>query len=259
MERATTTERSRPMKRTRNGILIPDVPIMAGGNLPNAVKGVGGGIPPHTVDLGLPSGNLWADADIYTSSNDGFAESAFAEDLSYFSWANVDGYNLRKESHCFGEVNNNPPYYQGQIYGTTTGCQLQGNIDSNVEYNAARVYLGGRWTIPSLSDFEELFDNCDSINSQGEIVTENVVVTVNNVKGVFLRSKINGKTIFMSAAGQSGDICGFFYNNERVCRWISSYIDERNAYSILIQNGIDGSPITQTARTYARPIRAIWK
>ena len=30
------------MKRTRNGILIPDVPIMAGGNLPNAVKGVSG-------------------------------------------------------------------------------------------------------------------------------------------------------------------------------------------------------------------------
>lgn len=39
MPRATTTERSRPMKRTSNGILIPDVPIMAGGNLPNAVKG----------------------------------------------------------------------------------------------------------------------------------------------------------------------------------------------------------------------------
>lgn len=31
------------MKRTRNGILIPDVPIMAGGNLPNAVKGVSAG------------------------------------------------------------------------------------------------------------------------------------------------------------------------------------------------------------------------
>lgn len=30
------------MKRTRNGILIPDVPIMAGGNLPNAVKGMAG-------------------------------------------------------------------------------------------------------------------------------------------------------------------------------------------------------------------------
>ena len=50
MPRATTTERSRAMKRTRNGILIPDVPIMAGGNLPNAVKGVsaggGGGFDP---------------------------------------------------------------------------------------------------------------------------------------------------------------------------------------------------------------------
>lgn len=42
MPRATTTERRRSMKRTRNGILIPDVPIMAGGNLPNAVKGVSG-------------------------------------------------------------------------------------------------------------------------------------------------------------------------------------------------------------------------
>lgn len=34
------------MKRTKNGILIPDVPIMGSGNLPNTVKGVssGGGI-----------------------------------------------------------------------------------------------------------------------------------------------------------------------------------------------------------------------
>lgn len=44
MPRVTTTERSRPMKRTSNGILIPDVPIMTGGNLPNAVKGVSAGM-----------------------------------------------------------------------------------------------------------------------------------------------------------------------------------------------------------------------
>lgn len=31
------------MKRTNNGILIPDVPIMGSGNLPNAVKGVSSG------------------------------------------------------------------------------------------------------------------------------------------------------------------------------------------------------------------------
>lgn len=51
MSRVTTTERSRPMKRTNNGILIPDVPIMAGGNLPNAVKGVsaGGSIDPYSI------------------------------------------------------------------------------------------------------------------------------------------------------------------------------------------------------------------
>lgn len=68
MPRATTTERSRPMKRTRNGILIPDVPIMAGGNLPNAVKGVsaGGGdnplLTPFYIDvlttLSLDNSNL---------------------------------------------------------------------------------------------------------------------------------------------------------------------------------------------------------
>lgn len=54
MPRVTTTERSRPMKRTRNGILIPDVPIMAGGNLPNAVKGVSaGGVKKNPVDVPL--------------------------------------------------------------------------------------------------------------------------------------------------------------------------------------------------------------
>lgn len=50
MPRATTTERSRAMRRTRNGILIPDVPIMAGGNLPNAVKGVSAGVDDKPLD-----------------------------------------------------------------------------------------------------------------------------------------------------------------------------------------------------------------
>lgn len=44
------------MKRTRNGILIPDVPIMAGGNLPNVVKGVsvGNAKPLDPLDVHCP-------------------------------------------------------------------------------------------------------------------------------------------------------------------------------------------------------------
>ena len=82
MQRATTTERSRPMKRTNNGILIPDVPIMAGGNLPNAVKGVGmSGTNWRKMGAKLQSdGKQWIDTLIFPLVTDDFyIDFAFTE------------------------------------------------------------------------------------------------------------------------------------------------------------------------------------
>lgn len=76
MPRAKTAERSRPMKRTRNGILIPDVPIMAGGNLPNAVKGVsaGGGINKYVLQSIMPNLPNYNPAACIIFEQNGFGE-----------------------------------------------------------------------------------------------------------------------------------------------------------------------------------------
>lgn len=207
MPRATTTERSRAMKRTHNGILIPDVPIMAGGNLPNAVKGVsagGGGDSDNLIDLGLPSGRLWCKSNINIASETGLNDTPFTQDASYFSWGNVEGHNPVGNifDYNFGRVNTNSPWYRGQVYGSTNGSLLTTDIPTNSDFDAAISILGSGFRMPSKADFEELFQFCEPVDANGELITiSNKRTTVNGIIGVYLRSSINGKFIFFPACG----------------------------------------------------------
>ena len=183
------------MKRTRNGILIPDVPIMAGGNLPNAVKGVSAGSDhwsKHIVDMGLPSGTLWADCDIDATMPKGLCLTPFIYEKTYFSWGNIDGHNPVAGSFDYSWDTSN--------YSQTKGAGLVGNIPTNDEYDAARANLGDPWQMPSLSDFEELIENSIRINESGEQTSE-YIVSVQGVNGMYLQSKINGNRIFIAASG----------------------------------------------------------
>lgn len=199
------------MKRTRNGILIPDVPIMAGGNLPNAVKGVSaGGVnwKKHAVDMGLPSGTLWADCDIDVNMPDGFCTTPFIYQKSFFSWGNVQGYNPIANSfenvYNWGSVNNAEPWYEGQPYGNTKGNTLTGDIPVDAEYDAARANLGEPWRMPSRAQYLELFANVDYLNADETIKdasATNKLSTVNGIVGLWIQSKINGARLFLAASG----------------------------------------------------------
>lgn len=199
MARATTRERSRPMKRTRNGILIPDVPIMASGNLPNAVKGVSAGSndwKKHAVDMGLPSGTLWADCDIDVNMPDGFCVTPYIYQKSFFSWANVDGYNPVANSF------NNVYVWSEDNYNQTKGSELAENIPIGSEYDAAHVILGHLWHIPSKSQFDELIDNCLIVDENDVELSQGYYLhTENGIKIITLKSKINGKKLIFSASG----------------------------------------------------------
>ena len=119
------------------------------------------------VDLGLPSGTLWADRNIGAKSPEDFG--------LYFSWGNIEG-------HAMGSG------YDFDDYNETKGHELDSNID--IEHDAARFNMGEPWKMPTKEQFQELVDNCTR-----EWCCEN------GHMGSRFTSKINGKSVFFPAAG----------------------------------------------------------
>ena len=206
------------------------------------------------VDMGLPSGVLWAKASIDLTTESKFQEvdgavSPFKYECSFFSWGNTDGHNPSSTSafdYNWGGVNEQEPYYDGQPYGTTPGNALTGNIPPSMD--AARVNLGAPWRMPSMEDFTELFANIDYIDADGNIVTEATSiaktaadkrVTVNGINGLYLRSKINGNRLFFPASGNGygrswglrtgyGNFWSSSFSSARVARYLYFHPDGVN-------------------------------
>ncbi len=119
------------------------------------------------VELGLPSGTLWADRNIGAKTPEDFG--------LYFSWGNIEG-------HAMGSG------YDFDDYNETKGHELDGDID--IEHDAARFNMGEPWQMPTKEQFQELVDNCTR-----EWCCEN------GHMGSRFTSKINGKSVFFPAAG----------------------------------------------------------
>lgn len=230
MPRATTTERSRPMKRTNNGILIPDVPIMAGGNLPNAVKGVSAGgndWKKHAVDMGLPSGTLWADCDIDVNMPDGFCVTPFIYEKSFFSWGNVEGCN---------PIGGSSPYnFNWDNYRNSQGNELETNIPLDRNYDAARFHNGTPWHMPSHSNASELLEYSIYVDANGEeIVDSDKTTEINGIKGICLKSRINGNLLFFACGGYIIETSYQIGNYQVGHYWTRDFFDSTKAGSLLI-------------------------
>lgn len=222
------------------------------------------------VDMGLPSGVLWAKASIDLTTTSKFQEvdgavSPFKYECSFFSWGNTDGHNPSSTSafdYNWGGVNEQEPYYDGQVYGDTPGNTLTGNIPPSMD--AARACLGAPWRMPSNEDFAELFANIDYIDADGNVVTAETSiaktaadkrVTVNGINGLYLRSKINGNLLFFPASGfgngrswtnRTGN--GYFwsstFSSARLARSLNFYPGGVNPqYAINRSNGFPVRPV----------------
>lgn len=88
---------------------------------------------PNLVDLGLPSGTLWADRNIGATSI-----------------TNMGGY------YAYGEVETKSLYRQGNYTGP--GCVSFSGGDER--YDVAAKMYGKGWRIPRLEDYNELKSNC---------------------------------------------------------------------------------------------------
>ena len=159
------------------------------------------------VDMGLPSGLLWSSVDLDYTKPGNVAETPFTYMKSFFSWGNVDGHNPFPDRNRFaynwGGVNSQAPWYDGQVYGSTQGESLEGDIPLSMD--AAQVLLGSPWRMPASAEFKELFDNCDFVQADGTTVidagTTDKRVTVNGVVGIYLKSKNNGNLLFLACSG----------------------------------------------------------
>ncbi len=136
------------------------------------------------VDLGLPSGTLWATCNIGATTPEGYGD--------YFAWGETEPkttYDWSTYKWC-----------NGLEYTFTKYCteSEMGTIDNKTELeladDAAHANWGGEWRIPSAKDAEELIEKCTW-----------TWVTRNEVSGVEVKGT-NGKSIFLPAAG--GDIEG---------------------------------------------------
>ena len=145
------------------------------------------------VDLGLPSGTLWATCNVGASSPEDYGD--------YFAWGETEGYNDGKTTFnwstykwCNGSDDTLTKYCTDNSYGYEGFTDNKTELD--IEDDAASVNWGPAWRMPSLEQFQELIN---SDNTTTEWTTQN------GVNGYKITSLTNGNSIFLPAAGYRSD------------------------------------------------------
>lgn len=198
------------------------------------------------VDMGTP-GVLWADSDIDITKPDGFCDSPFTYDKSFFSWGNVVGYNPISNTafdYDWGGVNQAEPWYENQVYGSTPGSTLTGNIPDDAQYDAAKAVLGGNWRMPSNAEYGALFSICKFLEADGsDMDTSKIDKRVDmpdgnggTVKGIYIESTVTGNRLFFSCSG-NGYGRSWSGRGSYSDYWSSTWVSARNARNLLFYSG----------------------
>lgn len=138
------------------------------------------------VDLGLPSGTLWATCNVGATNPEDYGD--------YFAWGETttkETYNWSTYRYCNGSNRTMTKYCSNSSYGyngfTDTLTTLEASDD------AATANWGSAWRMPTKEEFEELNNNCTI-----------TWTTLNGVNGHLLTGT-NGNSIFLPAAGGRHD------------------------------------------------------
>lgn len=249
------------MIRNRMGVLVPDTPVMRNlvTRVPNETP-----IPADVkvVDMGLPSGTKWAECDIDLTKTNKFCDTPFTYEKSFFSWGNIDGHNPTLPNSFapwdWGGVNQEEPWYEGQVYGGTPGNTLTGNIPVGKEFDAARANIGSPWRMPTTAEFAELFAGSIYIDATGTEIpaaTTDKRVTVNGIVGLYLQSKTNGNRLFFSASGY-GYGSSWDYRGSFGYYWSASFYSSRYARLLYFYSG-GVHPQNYNNRYYGCAVRAV--
>lgn len=151
------------------------------------------------VDLGLPSGNLWAKCNV---------GAARPEDVGdYFAWGETATKNMYDwKQYKYSDFVDGE--YLLNKYCTDSTCGVNGFTDNITELepsdDAVVVNWGSGWRMPTYDDFDELYQN-----------TNYEWVSMNGVEGRLLTGP-NGNSIFLPSTG-------FYLDNEIICANLGLY------------------------------------
>lgn len=140
------------------------------------------------VDLGLPSGILWAACNVGADTPEDYGD--------YFAWGETEPKERYDwKSYRYGNFRHDR--YELNKYCTDLWYGLDGFVDSlsllEAADDVAKANWGGGWRTPTIEEWEELFLN-----------TTGVWSSLNGVKGWLVTSS-NGKELFLPAAGYYWD------------------------------------------------------
>lgn len=186
------------------------------------------------VDLGLPSGTLWATCNIGADSPEDYGD--------YFAWGETepkDYYDWNTYKWCNGSEASLTKYCINSDYGTVDNLS-----ELETEDDAAYVNWGPEWRMPSRDQFRELIGKCTW------------TWTTQNGKKGYLGVGPNGNTLFLPAAGErvgsgfnKAGSYGFYWT-----RWVmmSCPISASLSFSIGMQDWSSSGP-----RSYGLSVRAV--
>ncbi|MBO7629202.1 MAG: hypothetical protein J6S87_04570 [Bacteroidales bacterium] len=134
------------------------------------------------VDLGLPSGLLWATCNVGADTPEDYGD--------YFAWGEISTkstYNWNTYQYCMGSSTTMTKYCSKSIYG------YNGFTDDLTtllpEDDAATANWGSDWRMPTKEEWQELYQN-----------TTHTWTTQNGVNGRLFTAS-NGNSFFLPAAG----------------------------------------------------------
>lgn len=180
------------------------------------------------VDLGLPSGTLWATADVSVDGSVFFSWGEITPKTSYMAttYRYLSGADSTLTKYC-----------------TDPLCGKDGFVDGLFELrqedDAAYMNWGGDWCMPVLDEWKELYDNC-------------TWKTETNEDGVFVfvgTSKINGHQIAFEGSGAMQGT-KLLYAGKGAYYWSSTLISDTCMYA----NGISFSPSSINLKEGKRPM-----
>lgn len=151
------------------------------------------------VDLGLPSGTKWATCNVGASKPSDYG--------NYYAWGEIKPKTSYDWNNCFDCLH--PSGYTFREY------KLDGKteITPSSGHDTARDNWGGTWRMPTASELEELRTKCTKEWTKKD-----------GHKG-YLLTGINGKSIFIPAAGYRDDET-LYYEGKEGNYWSSSLSDD---------------------------------